>query len=189
MKRYILQLILVVVLLSSCAPKTADEIQPVSTATTITTEAASAESGKILDGQWSYECDELGFNRYTWSSQIRLEHADATVKIDFDDWDAQLGEVTTLAFIIKTPSLPRVNTRWLYVRTDGTFDPKASNFDGIDGPMDVYPGGYPAFEEELIAMDFDWVNMYLKAKTEFLAMYYVSGNQCTPPIQLDTQSG
>ena len=145
----------------------------------------NTSSEDMIEGEWTFECDVLEFNDYTWKSNLSFNHAQMVVEISFDDWDIG-NDNQTLAFIISSPD-PNYQYDWLYTKVDGSLYPELTYFNESDF-MDSYPGGYPAFEQELKAMGIDWENMFLRANAEFLLLYLTYEHPCAPKQQIDSQS-
>lgn len=200
MKQFIALLILVSMLLGACT-----QGQPVPLPTTITPPKTvttpapgkeftprptnqphqiSMDGGKVLDGSWTYDCvKEFGVGEYHWKANepLHFKNLDVDVEAMLDDLDAEGDFPSPLAFIVYKHG-DEDGSQWLYINDDGTADPELEYFDRI-GPMETYPGGYPAFEKDLKTAGIDWVKTYQKVKAEFMLMYLQNVGTCLPPHQ------
>ena len=145
---------------------------------------SSENEDDLIQGEWGIECDVAGYNRYTWKSTLSLNNADVSIRVSFTDLEVRNDPLP--AFIIYSEN-PDYYLEWLYVRSDGSFDPEFTYFD-ISDLMNDYPGGYFAFEEELEKLGIDWVTSYSKVRAEFLLLYLGKEHPCQPKQQIDSES-
>ena len=147
--------------------------------------ASSEKEENLIEGEWSLSCDALGFNRYDWKTTLSLDHIELDVWVSFTDWEVQHDPLPAFRVSSENSDYPY---NWLYIRSDGSFDPEIGYFKE-SGLMSDYPGGYSAFEKELEKMGIDWVRSYSKVRAEFLLLYLSYEPPCgTPKQQFDSES-
>lgn len=189
MRTYIFTMLIAVLVLTACGQghENSSAQSNVIEENTPTDAPATTEVSRMLEGEWSYECDPLDFNRFSWKSTIEIEYVgQMAVEINFDDLDIIINEEyqSTLAFKVYAIQ-PEYKYDRLWVNKDGTFDAEIEYFSTI-GVMEEYPGGYEAFKGELESLEIDWSNMYLKAKAEFLLQYQhmlMNDELCIPDFE------
>ncbi len=126
-----------------------------------------------MEGAWSYSCGVNNDLRFKWTAPLSFKGDRVLVESIFEKSDLGAYE-SRLPFKI---FFSKAETDWLYVNSEGNFIPKLTYFDEI-GPMETYPGGYPAFEKELNDLGVDWVSLRAKLKTDFIIIYQANSSLC-----------
>ena len=136
-----------------------------------------SNAGDLLEGTWVFECDESRqLGQFTWTSNpFVVADRQLIAKAVFSQ--SGVNQLSDLAFTLHP--VGHETTR-LQVTKRGELLPGRTGF-GASDFVSNYPGGYPAFEADLLARGVDWVNLYQLIKIDWeLQQQLTDLGQCQP---------